>query len=269
MLTDSLGESLALLNLELDDQQFLSSRLEFWIRANTIPETLKIDSALSMKRRQSERKCRTAISCIPAAGRLWPTKGTTTGKRNCFAKKEYDARFNTQLLEVSSLLDSDCQLWYVHRRFPALCLLAVYERNVVSDTASLIRLLVLSTIVVLLATTTANDTWRAELIPLSMFAMILTISFRRESALLVASAVAGCRRCQREFSTGIYYCLFSHCCLLSVNGKGAIACTTDQCGGRGGVITLANHRCDTLAGQTFGSTGLEFWDQLLNEMLPM
>ncbi len=268
MLTDSLGESLALLNLELDDQQFLLSRLEFWIRANTIPETLKIDSALSMKRRQSERESVEQQFRAFQPGQTLANEGEPLqASEIALLRKEYDARFNTQLLEVSSLLGFGIASFGMFLAVFLLCgvYLAVYERNVVSDTASLIRLLVLSTIVVLLATTTANDTWRAELIPLSMFAMILTISFRRESALLVASAVALVVAVANGNSLPGFIIVFSAIaasCLLMGRVRSRVRLISVGVGA--GIITLATTiGVSTLAGQTFGSTGLEFWDQLL------
>ena len=270
MFPESLATALMKLNLEPTDATFVGGLLETWIRATGVPETLTIDSALSMKRRQSERESVDAQFRGYQPGQKLASKGEPLQATEItLLRQEYDARYNTQLLEFSRLLGFGIASFGMFLAVFLLCgvYLAVYERNVVSDTASLIRLLVLSTIVVLLATTTANDTWRAELIPLSMYAMILTISFRRESALLVASAISLVVAVANGNSLPGFIIVFSavaSSCLLMGRVRSRVRLISVGLGA--GVITLATTiGVSTLAGQTFGSTGLDFWDQLLSQ----
>ena len=268
-LTDRLAKALQPMNLEASDNEFLVDKVENWIRNAGIPATLTIDNALSVKRRQNERE-----SVPPQFRNYQPgQKLASVGEplqaaEIALLREEYEARYNTQMLEISRLLGFSVASFGMFLAGFLLCgvYLAVYERKVVSDTASLIRLLALSTIVVLLATATANDTWRAELIPLSMYAMILTISFRRESALLVASAISIVVAVANGNSLPGFIIVFSAVaasCLLMGRVRSRLRLITVGFGA--GVITLATTLgISTLAGQTFGSTGLEFWDQLLN-----
>ena len=268
-LSDRLAAALQQMNLEASDADFLVNKIESWIRNAGIPATLTIDNALSMKRRQNERE-----SVPPQFRNYQPgQKLASVGEplqaaEIALLREEYEARYNTQMLEISRLLGFSVASFGMFLAGFLLCgvYLAVYERKVVSDTASLIRLLALSTIVVLLATATANDTWRAELIPLAMYAMILTIAFRRESALLVASAISILVSIANGNSLPGFIIIFSAVaasCLLMGRVRSRLRLITVGLGA--GVITLATTLgISTLAGQTFGSTGLEFWDQLLN-----
>ncbi|MBA61873.1 MAG: metal-dependent phosphohydrolase [Planctomycetaceae bacterium] len=264
-----LNRALERMNLEDTDTEFLSVMVENWIRDAGIPATLTIDKALSMKRRQNERESvAQQFRNYQPGQKLAGVGEPLQAAEITLLRKEYEARYNTQMLEISRLLGFGVASFGMFIAVFLLCgvYLAVYERKIVSDTASLIRLLVLSTIVVLLATATANDTWRAELIPLSMYAMILTIAFRRETALLVASALSIVVAVANGNSLPGFIIVFSAVavsCLLMGRVRSRVRLITVGLGA--GVITLATTLgVSTLAGQTFGSTGLEFWDQLLN-----
>lgn len=268
-LPDLLAQAIQGMNLADSDTEFLTAVIENWIRDAGVPATLTIDNALSMKRRQNERES------VPPQFRNYQPGQKLAGVGEplqaveiALLRKEYEARYNTQMLEMSRLLGFGAASFGMFIAVFLLCgvYLVVYERNVVSNTPSLIRLLVLSTIVVLLATATANDTWRAELIPLSMYAMILTISFRRETALLVASSLSIVVAVANGNSLPGFIIVFSAVavsCLLMGRVRSRVRLITVGLGA--GLITMATTLgVSTLAGQTFGSTGLEFWDQLLS-----
>jgi hypothetical protein len=98
-----------------------------------------------------------------------------------------------------------------------------------------------------------------------MFTMVMTICYRRDSALLLSSTVALIVAVATGSTLAEYIIVIS-----------AIASTTLLLGRLrsrlrliviglgGGLITLATTLgVSILAGQTFGSTGLDFWDQLL------
>ncbi|MBH56010.1 MAG: metal-dependent phosphohydrolase [Planctomycetaceae bacterium] len=268
-LPEVLDEALQSLDFEQADIEFAAQLIENWIREAGLPATLTIDNALSMKRRQNERESVAQQFRNYQPGQKLADVGEPLQSAEiALLRKEYEARYNTQMLEISRLLGFGFASFGMFVAVFLLCgvYLSVYEPKVVSDTASLIRLLVLSTIVVLLATATANDTWRAELIPLSMYAMILSISFRRESALLVASAISIVVAVANGNSLPGFIIVFSAVaasCLLMGRVRSRVRLITVGLGA--GAITLATTLgVSTLAGQTFGSTGLEFWDQLLN-----
>jgi len=268
-LPDVLAQAFQSLNFEQADTEFVTQLVENWIREVGLPATLTIDNALSMKRRQNERESvAQQFRNYQPGQKLADVGEPLQAAEIALLRKEYEARYNTQMLEISRLLGFSFASFGMFVAVFLLCgvYLSVYERKVVSDSASLIRLLVLSTIVVLLATATANDTWRAELIPLSMYAMILTISFRRESALLVASAISIVVAVANGSSLPGFIIVFSAVaasCLLMGRVRSRVRLITVGLGA--GAITLATTLgVSTLSGQTFGSTGLEFWDQLLD-----
>ncbi len=269
-LTETLGEALGQLELAENETGFLASMMENWIRGAGIQGTLTIDRAQSMKRRQSERESVEQQFRNYQPGQTLASAGEPLqADELALLRMEYETRYNTQMLQMTRLMGFGMASFGMFVAVFLLCgaYLVVYERNVVSDTACLIRLLVLSTIVVLLATSTANDTWRAELIPLSMYAMILTISFRRESALLIASTISLMVAVTSGQSLPGFIIVFSAVaasCLLMGRIRSRVRLISVGFGA--GVITLATTiGVSTLAGQTFGSTGLQFWDQLLNQ----
>ena len=143
-LSDRLAAALQQMNLEASDADFLVNKIESWIRNAGIPATLTIDNALSMKRRQNERE-----SVPPQFRNYQPgQKLASVGEplqaaEIALLREEYEARYNTQMLEISRLLGFSVASFGMFLAGFLLCgvYLAVYERKVVSDTASLIRLL--------------------------------------------------------------------------------------------------------------------------------
>ncbi len=68
--------------------------------------------------------------------------------------------------------------------------LHMHHRRVLSDLGSLVTLTTLAVLAVVLCVLLANDAWRAETVPLVLFAMTIALAYDRDLALLLAAQVA-------------------------------------------------------------------------------
>ena len=251
-----------------EDIPVVQEMLLTWIRGNGIAVTLTYNKPLSMQQRESQR-----AQVSPQFKRYHPGQMLAPATQSLgvsdiqLLRQEYDQIISGRFTRYEQSLGYGLANFGMYLALFTLCgvYLAVYEPSLVKETKRLIRLLVLAVIVVLLATTSSNDTWRAELIPLVMFTMVMAICYRRDSALLLSSTVALIVAVATGSTLAEYIIVISAITSTTLLlGRLRSRLRLIVIGFGGGLITLATTLgVSILAGQTFGSTGLDFWDQLL------
>jgi putative nucleotidyltransferase with HDIG domain len=251
------------------DMPAVQTMLLTWIRGNGIPVTLTYNAPISNQQRESQRsQVATQFKRYHPGQMLAPATQSLGVGDIQLLRQEYDQIVSGRSARYEQALGYGLANFGMYLALFTLCgvYLAVYEVSLVNHTKSLVRLLVLVIIVVLLATATSNDTWRAELIPLVMFTMVMTICYRRDSALLLSSTVALIVAVATGSTLAEYIIVISAITSTALLlGRLRSRLRLIVIGFGGGVITLATTLgVSILAGQTFGSTGLDFWDQLLD-----
>ena len=250
------------------DTPAVQEMLLTWIRGNGILVTLTYNAPLSMQQRESQRsRIPTQFKRYHPGQMLAPATESLGVGDIQLLRQEYDQIISGRFARYDQALGYGLANFGMYLALFALCgvYLAVYESSLVNQTKRLVRLLALVIVVVLLATATSNDTWRAELIPLVMFTMVMTICYRRDSALLLSSTVALIVAVATGSTLAEYIIVISAIASTTLLlGRLRSRLRLIVIGFGGGLITLATTLgVSILAGQTFGSTGLDFWDQLL------
>ena len=267
-LSEHIAKALEVGMFDQADTPAVQEMLLTWIRGNGILVTLTYNAPLSMQQRESQR------SQIPTQfkryhlGQMLAPAAESLGVGDIqLLRQEYDQIISGRFSRYQQALGYGVANFGMYLALFTLCgvYLAVYESSLVNQTNRLVRLLALVIVVVLLATATSNDTWRAELIPLVMFTMVMTICYRRDSALLLSSAVALIVAVATGSTLAEYIIVISAIASTALLlGRLRSRLRLIVIGFGGGLITLATTLgVSILAGQTFGSTGLDFWDQLL------
>jgi hypothetical protein len=267
-LSEHIAKALEVGMFDQADTPTVQEMLLTWIRGNGILVTLTYNAPLSMQQRESQR------SQIPTQfkryhlGQMLAPAAESLGVGDIqLLRQEYDQIISGRFARYDQALGYGVANFGMYLALFTLCgvYLAVYESSLVNQTNRLVRLLALVIVVVLLATATSNDTWRAELIPLVMFTMVMTICYRRDSALLLSSAVALIVAVATGSTLAEYIIVISAITSTALLlGRLRSRLRLIVIGFGGGLITLATTLgVSILAGQTFGSTGLDFWDQLL------
>ena len=267
-LSEHIAKALEVGMFDQADTPTVQEMLLTWIRGNGILVTLTYNAPLSMQQRESQR------SQIPTQfkryhlGQMLAPAAESLGVGDIqLLRQEYDQIISGRFARYDQALGYGVANFGMYLALFTLCgvYLAVYESSLVNQTNRLVRLLALVIVVVLLATATSNDTWRAELIPLVMFTMVMTICYRRDSALLLSSAVALIVAVATGSTLAEYIIVISAIASTTLLlGRLRSRLRLIVIGFGGGLITLATTLgVSILAGQTFGSTGLDFWDQLL------
>jgi cyclic-di-AMP phosphodiesterase PgpH len=239
-----------------------------WIRGNGIIVTLTYNAPLSMQQRESQRsQIPTQFKRYHLGQMLAPATESLGVGDIQLLRQEYDQIISGRFARYKQALGYGAANFGMYLALFTLCgvYLAVHESSLVNQTNRLVRLLALVIVVVLLATATSNDTWRAELIPLVMFTMVMIICYRRDSALLLSSAVALIVAVATGSTLAEYIIVISAIASTALLlGRLRSRLRLIVIGFGGGLITLATTLgVSILAGQTFGSTGLDFWDQIL------
>ncbi|MBT7918129.1 MAG: HDIG domain-containing protein, partial [Planctomycetaceae bacterium] len=250
------------------DTPVVQEMLLTWIRGNGISMTLTYNVTLSNQQRESQRsQVATQFKLYHPGQMLAPATQSLGVSDIKLLRQEYDQLVSSRSTHYEQALGYGLANFGMYLALFTLCgaYLAVYESSLVNQTKSLVRLLALVIIVVLLSTATSNDTWRAELIPLVMFTMVMTICYRRDSALLLSSTVALIVAVATGSTLAEYIIVISAITSTTLLlGRLRSRLRLIVIGFGGGLITLATTLgVSILAGQTFGSTGLDFWDQLL------
>ncbi len=250
------------------DVPAVHSMLVNWISGIGIPPSLSLNRPLTVNQRsQQQAQVQTQYKSY-SSGQVLAMAGKSLDLKDIeLLRQEYDYRNHGSSIRYEKRVGYGLANFGMYLALFTLCgvYLMIHEPNLVQDTPSLLRLLGLATLVVLLATATANDTWRAELIPMVMFTMVVTICFRRDSALLLSSVMALMVAVATGSSLAEFIIVISAMattCLLLGRLRSRVRLIL--IGLAGGLITLLTTMgVSTLSGQTFGSTGLEFWDRVL------
>ena len=250
------------------DTPAVQEMLLTWIRGNGILVTLMYNAPLSMQQRESQRsRIPTQFKRYHPGQMIAPATESLGVGDIQLLRQEYDQIISGRYARYDQAVGYGLANFGMYLALFTLCgvYLAVYESSLVNQTKRLVRLLALVIVVVLLATATSNDTWRAELIPLVMFTMVMTICYRRDSALLLSSTVALIVAVATGSTLAEYIIVISAIASTTLLlGRLRSRLRLIVIGFGGGLITLATTLgVSILAGQTFGSTGLDFWDQLL------
>jgi len=267
-LSEHIAKALAVGMFDQVDTPVVQEMLLTWIRGNGILITLTYNAPLSMQQRESQRsQIPTQFKRYHLGQILAPATESLGAGDIQLLRQEYDQIIRGRSTRYEQALGYGAANFGMYLALFTLCgvYLAVYESSLVDHTNQLVRLLALVIVVVLLATATSNDTWRAELIPLVMFTMVMTICYRRDSALLLSSAVALIVAVSTGSTLAEYIIVISAIASTALLlGRLRSRLRLIVIGFGGGLITLATTLgVSILAGQTFGSTGLDFWDQLL------
>ena len=267
-LSEHIAKALEVGMFDQADTPTVQEMLLTWIRGNGILVTLTYNAPLSMQQRESQRsQIPTQFKRYHLGQMLAPATESLGVGDIQLLRQEYDQIISGRFARYDQALGYGVANFGMYLALFTLCgvYLAVYESSLVNQTNRLVRLLALVIVVVLLATATSNDTWRAELIPLVMFTMVMTICYRRDSALLLSSAVALIVAVATGSTLAEYIIVISAITSTALLlGRLRSRLRLIVIGFGGGLITLATTLgVSILAGQTFGSTGLDFWDQLL------
>ena len=129
-LPDVLAQAFQSLNFEQADKEFVTQLVDNWIREVGLPATLTIDNALSMKRRQNERESvAQQFRNYQPGQKLADVGEPLQAAEIALLRKEYEARYNTQMLEISRLLGFSFASFGMFVAVFLLCgvYLAVYE----------------------------------------------------------------------------------------------------------------------------------------------
>lgn len=267
-LSGHIAKALEVGMFEQVDTPAVQEMLLTWIRGNGILVTLAYNAPLSMQQRESQRsQIPTQFKRYHLGQMLAPATESLGAGEIQLLRQEYNQIISGRSTRYEQALGYGAANFGMYLALFTLCgvYLAVYESSLVDHTNRLVRLLALVIVVVLLATATSNDTWRAELIPLVMFTMVMTICYRRDSALLLSSAVALIVAVSSGSTLAEYIIVISAIASTALLlGRLRSRLRLIVIGFSGGLITLATTLgVSVLAGQTFGSAGLDFWDQLL------
>jgi putative nucleotidyltransferase with HDIG domain len=167
------------------------------LKSKPLPTTLKLNLDVT---RQDQKKAaadvRTIMETIPAGTVLAHAQDE---KGNPVPID--DAAFEKLKLEHKTELDPDHRPLYaklsrslavlgMYVALYVLCGFYIYQRDprIVNDLDRLTTLLALVVVTVTLIVVTAND-WRAEMVPLMLFGMIVAIAYEQEIALLLSAAM--------------------------------------------------------------------------------
>ena len=254
-------------NLERSDAEILTQALGNWISFNPLPTTLTINREMSRSNQESmvDSVERQLISYQP--GDVIASGGTPVNDIQVdLLRKEYDARVSQiGLPELLGISMANLGM-YIALFAMSGAYLYVYEPRAVRHPWLMLRILLLLTIAVSATRLVAQDGWRAQLIPVVMFAMILTIAFRRDVALLLSMTLA--LIISVSMGTGlpefiIMVAAIAPSTLLLGHIRNRTRLT--QVGLTAGIITLLTTvGMGILTQQTPGVSANEYWNSLLN-----
>ena len=186
------------LELELFDrfktqEAFLLADMVHFYLSTRLPETLNIRQDLSNQARLeaiSNVKPAT-ISYDPSFGALVPMGRVLDTKELSILRSEHDAY--TQSLSLREKVQRLAAFVGLITALYFLCGFFIYQsldRTLVTHTWQLMRVLALCVTCVFLAVLASRDPFRAEVIPITLAAIIATIAFGRPTALMLMAALA-------------------------------------------------------------------------------
>jgi len=178
-------------NFAAPDVELLTALTAHWLRSQRLPATLTINEAASERARQEAER-----SVPPVEVAYHPGARLAVGGRPLQAtdlellQQEHEAFLNQ--LGWGDLLARSGAIFGLYAAMYVLCgaYIAFHEVRLFRDSKRLAQFLVLVVLTVVLSVATSRDNWRAETVPMSLFALTVTVAYHRELALLVGAAVA-------------------------------------------------------------------------------
>lgn len=152
-----------------------------WLSAKRIPATLKLDSeATNEARRKAVDSIEEATINYHAKDRLAAAGVPLTSRDVGRLRAEHEAI--TETLSFGSRFRHTIAHFGMYMAMYVLCgaYLYFHERRLLTDTRRLATMLGLAVATVVLCHVAAEDRWRAEVIPMTLFGITVAIAYRRE-----------------------------------------------------------------------------------------
>ncbi|MCO6458469.1 MAG: HDIG domain-containing protein [Pirellulaceae bacterium] len=238
----------------------LAQLLDNWFRSRGLPVTLR------WNRPATQRAYELALAAVPEATyefqegeRLVDGGVPLLDKDLELLRREYLAieRHPLQMIQ-HSLADLGM---FVALYILCGCYIYYHNRQVIEDLRRLSTLLGLVVATVILAVIAARDNWRAEVIPLVLFGMAVTVAYHREMALLLTASVA-LVVCLSLGESLAQFVILMASVSSAVMLLGRIRSRTRLIFvglGAGAAATLTALGVGTLAGQPYGASDMSEW----------
>jgi cyclic-di-AMP phosphodiesterase PgpH len=175
------------------DHGLALSRMIYSYMSSQLPETLTLREDLSNQARlESIASVKEAtIAYDPTFGALVPIGKTLDQKELDLLRAEHFAytdqlSFREQAQRVAAFTGLIVALYF-------LCGFFIYQsldRSLINNTLQLLRVLTLCVSCIVLSVIASNDPFRAEVIPITLTAIVATIAFGRPTALMLMAALA-------------------------------------------------------------------------------
>ncbi len=181
----------ALRAVEIPDQKVVQAArmLSNWFQAKGLPVTLKYNREASRRARElALANLEPAMYTYPAGEKLAAGGAPLTSEDVELLRREYRALPRHPLAMLQHSL-ADLGMYIA---LYVLCGTYMYyhEPRLLRETRRLATMLGLVVVAVLLSVIASRDNWRAELVPILLFGMTVTIAYQRELALLLSASVA-------------------------------------------------------------------------------
>jgi cyclic-di-AMP phosphodiesterase PgpH len=174
-----------------EQAEVLTRRAANWLRNKKLPSTLSINRERSEQaRREAEAAVEPVMFTYKEGDRLVVGRQALRPTDILLLRREYEAIL--ERVTAGDMLVRTLAYLGMYVAMYVLCGTYVYfhERRLLTDLRRLLTVLVLVVVTVAMCVAASRDAWRAEIIPLSLFAMTLAIAYHRELALITSAAVA-------------------------------------------------------------------------------
>ncbi|MEX0612957.1 MAG: HDIG domain-containing metalloprotein, partial [Pirellulales bacterium] len=173
----------------------VADRVFAWLRAQ-LPATLKLNpEATAEEQQKAVAAVKVQTEVIPAGAVLARAKDVDGNPLpvNAAALERLQLEHQAELARrpFSANVGRSLAIFGMYVALYVLCGYYIYRREprIVEDLTRLATLLGLVVVTVALIMLTSHDDWRAELIPLMLFGMMLAIAYQQEIALLLSAAI--------------------------------------------------------------------------------
>jgi putative nucleotidyltransferase with HDIG domain len=189
-LPDQLGRALESQGLPVQQIPLISQLVTNWFASKKLPVTLRLNEAAS------ERARREAADRVPVAtreyvaGDVLATAGHPLAESDMFLlRQEYETAIATA--SVWDQVQRSVAALGVYLACFVFCgaYALMHEPRLLTDTRQLANILGLVVATVTLCAFDRDFQWRAEILPLILFAMTITLAYQREFALLLAACL--------------------------------------------------------------------------------
>ncbi len=171
--------------------ELLARLTEHWIRVRKLPETLTLDETLSEQARRAAEQAVPPVEVSYSVGtRLVPAGRPVQEPELALLRREYQVIL--EQLSFWSILGRTLAVFGMYVALGTVCGTYCYFHKpiLLHDSRRLAQLLVLVVAATFLAIVAARDDWRAETVPVAVLALVITIAYQRELALLLGATVA-------------------------------------------------------------------------------